>query len=630
MAPRRKAAAPVLVTPALATRVSHVPEGADWVHEPKLDGYRMQCQISGTRAVLLSRNGLDWSERFPNVKAAALGLRAADGTVLDGEVVAVARRGESPFQALQTALTQGAATNVIYWVFDLLASGGRDLRGLPLDERRAQLETLLNSVHRTSPIRLTKRCAGTPSSLLAKACARGEEGVISKRRDARYPTGRSQDWLKIKCGERDELVIIGFSPPAGSREHFGALLLAIHPLPGAPLRYAGRVGSGFSAASLEALVRLLEPIERDTPACTVPHDMTRGVRWVEPLLVAEVSFAEWTTDHLLRQATFLGLRQDKEAADVKKEMPAGDDTTGSAVQGVTISHGSRVVFKSVGVTKHDLAVYYEAVSSLMLPHITSRPLSTLRCPDGPGVACFFQKHWSASNAPHVKVMAVSEANGDSKEYAVARRAVDLIRLVQLNVIEFHPWASGGRSLELPDRLILDLDPGPGISWSVLRDSAVHVRDVLQGIGLRSWVKLSGGKGVHITLPLERRLDWNQFADFARILASRLVADNPGTFIDTAAKAARKRRIFVDWLRNVRGATAAAPWSVRARENAPVAVPLLWEELRSIDSASEMILPVVMEHLSAKPDDPWADMNATKQRVSSRVLASLADYQTLHR
>ena len=621
MVPPRKVSPPVFLTPALATRVPQVPDGNEWLHEPKFDGYRMQCHVVGKRAVLLSRNGLDWSTRFPNVITAAVTLMRGRNAVLDGEVLVPVPRGESPFQALQSALRDGAVTNAVYWVFDLLAAGGDDLRALPLDLRRARLQKIVGATNAKSPIRLTKALTGAPGTLLAKACARGEEGVISKRRDARYPTGRSRDWLKIKCGERDEFVIIGFSPPEGSREHFGALLLATHPLPGQPLRYAGRVGSGFSAAILNTLMRSLERIERHTPPCPVPRDVTRGVRWVEPQLVAEVSFAEWTTDHLLRQATFLGLREDKGADDVRIELAVADETGGRVVQGVTISHGERVVFAGNGVTKHDLALYYDAVSSLMLPHIASRPLSTLRCPDGPASACFFQKHWSATNAPHVKVMAVREANGESAEYAVATSAVDLVRLVQMNVIEFHPWASGARSLESPDRLILDLDPGPGISWPVLRESAVHVREMLETHGLRSWVKLSGGKGVHITVPLEHRLDWQQFADFARILASRLVADSPGTFVDKAAKDARRKRIFVDWLRNARGATAAAPWSVRARDNAPVAVPLLWDELRVIDSASEMTVPVVMNYLASQPDDPWADMLTTKQRVTAHMLAS---------
>ena len=604
-----------------------MPEGDDWLHEPKLDGYRMQCHISGKRAVLLSRNGLDWTARFPSVIAAAIALLRGGQAVLDGEVLVPVLHGASAFQSLQTALSKGAVPNAIFWVFDLLMEGRRDLRPLSLDERRLRLEEIVGTRSGKSPIRLTRPLKGAPSTLLAAACARGEEGVISKRRSARYPTGRSRDWLKIKCGERDELVIIGFSQPEGSREHFGALLLATHSALHTPLRYAGRVGTGFSDATLRTLLRALEQIERDTPPCNVPRGMSRGVRWVEPRMVAEVAFAEWTTDHLLRQATYLGLRDDKEATDVKQEVPNDDETPTDAVQTVPISHGERVVFAGGGVTKRDLALYYDAVSSLMLPHVRSRPLSTLRCPDGAAATCFFQKHWSATNASRVKVMAVTEANGQPHEYAVATRAADLIRLVQMNVIEFHPWASRGPRLESPDRLILDLDPGPGISWDVLRESALHVRDMLQRIGLRSWVKLSGGKGVHITVPLER-LDWQQFSDFSRILASRLVADQPATFVDKAAKDARKKRIFIDWLRNARGATAVAPWSVRARDNSPVATPLLWHELGVVDGADVMTVPVLMDYLASGPDDPWADLLTVRQRVTAQVLESIAGDGTM--
>ncbi len=291
---------------------------------------------------------------------------------------------------------------------------------------------------------------------------------------------------------------------------------------------------------------------------------------------------------------------------------------------MTISHGDRIVFAKVDVTKRDLALYYEAAAPLMLPHIKSRPLSTLRCPDGPTAQCFFQKHWSTSNAPHVKVTPVREADGGTESYAVADSAADLIRLVQMNVIEIHPWASSARTLESPDRLILDLDPGPGISWTNLRESAVHVRDTLSAVGLRSWVKLSGGKGVHVVLPLERRLSWEQFPDFARLLASRLVADSSGTFVDKASVALRKKRIFIDWLRNSRGATAVAPWSVRARDGAPVATPLDWDDLARIDGASVMTVPVVMDYLAARPDDPWAELLTEKQRVSDKVLSSLSE------
>ena len=611
------------VPPALATRVLEVPDGADWLHEPKLDGYRMQCHVSGKRAVLFSRNGLDWSARFPNVIAAAISVVNGGRAVLDGEILVPTTNGASPFQALQAALRSGEVNNAVYWVFDLLCHGRRDLRSLSLDERRAGLAQLLRGKSKFSPIQLTHALTGAPAELLAAACKRGDEGIISKRRSARYPIGRSREWLKIKCGERDELVIIGFSPPAGAREHFGALLLATRTARGSPLLYAGRVGSGFSGATLATLRTRLERIERDNAPCPVPRALTNGVRWVEPVLVAEVAFAEWTADRLLRQATFLGLREDKEAFDVRKESAVDAASADRTVQGITISHADRVVFDGVGITKHDLALYYEAVAPLMLPHIASRPLSTLRCPDGPQATCFFQKHWKATRTSAVRTMSLTEGDGSSDEYAIAGTAADLIRLVQMNVIEIHPWASKRRTLESPDRLILDLDPGPGVAWPDVRDAAMQVRALLDSAGLRSWVKLSGGKGVHVTVPLDRTLSWDQFSAFARLVAGRLAADLPRTFIDKAAKDARKNRIFIDWLRNARGATAAAPWSVRARANAPVAATLDWNELGFIDGADVFTVPVAMSYLALSPADVWEGMLSVKQRVTAGLVAKLA-------
>jgi len=627
-----------------------VPTSAKFQHEPKIDGYRIQCHVQGGIATLLSRNGLDYTHRFPRVAEAAVALLSRRRAVLDGEVAVPADEGRSPFQSLQVALRGGTVETAIFWVFDLLQDGPTDLRGQSLDARRARLSALMGAGTRDGIIRMTPSLDGTPETLLGEACARGEEGIISKRRDASYHPGRTRDWLKIKCGQRDEFVIVGYTQPEGSRSHFGALLLATRFKAGQSLRYAGRVGSGFTDAVLADLHRRMRQIERATPAVEVPGVMARGVHWVTPQLVADVAFAEWTIDGLLRHATFQGLRDDKEMRDVRKEVssangrattakasaaakprstaaqPAAATTSaqaaGESVAGVTISNGERLVFPEIALTKRDLAEYYESIAPLMLPHIAERPLSTVRCPDGPHKVCFYQKHWKASRGASVRTVAIDEADGEGGDYAVVRTAHDIVALVQWNVIELHTWESRSDALESPDRMILDLDPGPGVGWKTLREGAAHVRALLDTAGLESWVKLSGGKGVHITVPFERRLSWQQLTDLARLIAGRLVHDHPKLFVDVAAKDRRTRRIFIDWMRNSRGATAAAPWSVRARKNAPVSVPIAWGDLDRIDGPAVMTVPVVREFLASSPADPWSAMLGTRQRLSAKVLDAL--------
>jgi len=421
----RDATSPAHLPPALATRVDSVPTGRDWMHEPKIDGYRIQCHVHGDSAVLFSRKGLDWTTRFPGVADAATTLLRGGEAVLDGEIVVPVEDGQSPFQSLQAALREGPVHDAIYWVFDLLAEARSDLRNLPLHERRARLAALVGRPAKRAVIRMTPALTDRPESLLAKACQRGEEGVISKRVDAKYHAGRSRDWLKIKCGERDELVVIGFTEPEGSREHFGALLLASRSAAGAPLRYAGRVGSGFTDATLKVLHDALRTIERVTPCVAVPAPVARRAHWVEPRIVADVAFTEWTTDHRLRQATFLGIREDKEVSDVRKE-------TADMVAGIRISHGDRIVYPELKLTKRQLAEYVERATPLMLPHVADRPLSTMRCPDGAHGECFFQKHWPAARNMSVRTIRLAEARAKESDYAVAHDAGDLVALVGLD------------------------------------------------------------------------------------------------------------------------------------------------------------------------------------------------------
>ena len=637
-----------LLAPALATRVDVVPISDEWQHEPKIDGYRIQCHVQGRAATLLSRNGLDYSNKFSVVADAATALLGGRRVILDGEVVVPAADGRSPFQSLQVALRSGTVRTAVFWVFDLLVDGRTDLRTRPLDERRRRLAARIGQAGNDAVIRMIPTLVGLPETLLQAACARGEEGIISKRRDAPYLAGRSRGWLKIKCTQRDEFVIVGYTDPEGSRTHFGALLLASRATQGSVLRYAGRVGSGFTDRVLTDLHRRLRTLERPTPVVEVPRALTRGVHWVEPALVADVAFAEWTIDRVLRHATFQGLRDDKETTDVKREAvsrtatvtaatrqrakhampPARTVTTAKygtrdTIAGVQVSHADRVIYPELGLTKGDLAEYYEAVAPLMLPHVAGRPLSTVRCPDGPQQSCFFQKHWKRTRGAAVRTVAIDEHDGKGGDYAIAMTAHDLVALVQWNVIELHTWESRSDVLEAPDRLILDLDPGPGVGWKTVCDGAMCVRALLDDASLQSWIKLTGGKGVHITIPLDRRITWQQLSGLARLIAGRLVHDHPTMFVDVAAKERRNRRIFVDWMRNSRGATAVAPWSVRARAGAPVAVPIGWADLERIKGPDVMSVPVVRKFLESRPPDPWRDMLTTRQRLTAKVLDALA-------
>ncbi len=585
------------------------------MHESKLDGYRIQCHVLKGNVVLLTRNGLDWTAKFPSIQREAAAIAGNRDVVFDGEIVMPVKRGNSAFQALQRAITEQNTARVTYWVFDLLHYDGLDLRRLPLDERRAALRAVLAAATVQAHVKLSREQKGDPAKLLATACANGEEGIISKRRSAPYRAGRSMDWLKIKGGQQDEFVVIGVTAPQGSRQHIGALLVATRTTAGSALRYAGRVGSGMDTAMLRTIFTRLRQRDEKPEGLTAAAALPRGVQWVEPTLVINANFAEWTFDGLLRQATFGGIREDKPMQSVTRERRVSAPT-------IELTHADRIVYAESGIRKRDIAKYVEAVAPLMLPHIAGRPLSLLRCPGGAASACFFQKHWTAAQGHNITTREVVEADGTTDPYAVATNARDLAALVQSNALEIHVWGSKFPSLEKPDRIIFDLDPGPGVTWDAIRAAARDVRDRLQDAGLCSWVKLSGGKGLHVTVPLTGAMTWDQATLFSKLVATRLATDEPKRFTSTMAKSARGGRIFIDWMRNVRGATAIAPWSLRARAGAPIAMPILWEELDDITRGDLMSIGDVMEYLRSSPVDPWRDLFTTKQRFTAAMARTI--------
>ncbi len=642
---RRKAAAPATVAVTLATPVDDPPGGSDWVHEIKYDGYRIAARIDTGDVHLITRNGKDWTDRFPAV-ARALAELPTGGTWIDGEVVVFDERGVSDFGALQRALKEGRRDEVAYVAFDLLYEDGEDLRELPLVERKRRLRQLLERRRdQGGAVRFGDHIEGAGVDVFAEACRRRLEGVVSKRADAGYAGGRTRSWLKSKCGRRQEFVVGGFTDPGGARRGFGALLVGVHD-PDGSLRYAGRVGAGFDDATLERLAARLRKAERRTPPFADPPTgvQARGVHWVSPRLVAEVAFAEWTGDGLLRHPVFKGLREDKPPGAVvrevdevvaevapastpdggarssrpkKKRRDAHPSSAGAApekragktresVLGVAISHPDRLVFPDAGLTKLDMARYYEAVADRMVPYLERRPLTVIRCPGGVKEGCFYQKHVTPSVPRAVAKVRVRGA-GDGKDitYPVVDTPEALIAMVQNGVVEFHVWGSQAGAIESPDLVVFDLDPGPDVEWRRVREAARTLREELERRGLESFIKTSGGKGLHVVAPFAASARWPAVAAFAREVVEALADREPERYTATMSKAKRQGKVFIDHFRNGRGATSVAPYSLRARPGAPVALPISWDELGRTAGGGAWTAERVLRRLRSDGADPWA-------------------------
>jgi bifunctional non-homologous end joining protein LigD len=618
------------VVPQLATLVDSAPTGAEWTFEIKYDGYRLEAVIERGKARLFTRRGNDWTARFAAIARRLARLPVTSAT-LDGELVALDRSGKSMFHQLQQSLDAGDDAALTFFAFDLLYLDDGDLRTLPLSARRKKLEQLLRRGRATTtgPVRIGQRITGTPAALVRAACRLGLEGVIGKRLDAPYVSGRNRNWVKVKCGHRQEFVVIGFTPPRKSRVGVGSLLLAVHE--GKTLRYAGRVGSGLSDGDLRDLLKQLRHLERPTtPLATRPTGIPGVARWVKPVMVVEVAFTEWTSDGLLRHPVFQGIRKDKPAVEVRREEEqmsqprsrtrSAASTEAATVAGVRITHPDRVVYPELGITKLELARHFERVAPLMLPHVAGRPLSLVRCPQGSAHECFFQKHWTGTRPPSIDAVAIRQSDGKNHPHVVVHDVEGLVTLVQWGVMEVHPWGARADQPERPDRIIFDLDPGPGVGWDDLRAAALGVRGVLQGLGLDSWVKTSGGKGLHVELPIARRSSWDDVSQFARGVAQHMQGAFPDRFIAKASKAARHGVIFVDWLRNTRGATAVAPWSTRARASAGVSVPISWTQLARLTAGDQYTLLSVR---TRRPrHDPWEAMQTHTQSLTASMLRRL--------
>lgn len=608
--------------PQLTDHRNTAPDGETWLHEIKWDGYRLLADVRDGVVALRSRNGLNWTEDFPEVVQAIQALQVTD-LRLDGELVVLDAQGRSDFTGLQKVIDGTARQPLRYVVFDMPGVAGVDISRAPLLERKTLLKDLLGDTPGT--LAYSDHVLDHGPAVFEASGKAGFEGIISKRVDAPYVNARSPSWVKVKHENTDEFLVVGYTDPKGSRSGFGSLLMAAPDQGG--LRYVGRVGTGFDDAKLAAMHRQLKALDTDKAAVELPSHVpfkASSVHWVNPTLVAEVAFRGWAKEGLLRQASFKRLREDKTAKELGAAASAVPDTAAKvtktpakakapdrAADGVTISHPERVVFAKARLTKGDVADYYRQMARWILPEVARRPLSLLRCPDGVDKPCFFQKHHGTGLGDAVEAIPLEQKSG-REDYLYIEDTEGLLQLVQMNTLELHPWGASVDDPEHPDRLVFDLDPGEDVTWTAIKAAARDVRDRLKEIGLESFVRLSGGKGIHVVVPLTPKADWAQAKDFCESFAQAMAEHAPDRYVATMSKAKRTGVIFIDWLRNARGATSVCSWSLRARPSAGVAVPLRWEELGRVTAADAFALPKALQRAQKLKKDPWEGIDQVKQ------------------
>ena len=624
----RKSQLPDFVAPQLATLVDRVPQGKDWLHEIKFDGYRILCRISNRRISLVTRNRQDWTERLTFLVRAA-GELPVDNALIDGEVVALNENGTTSFQLLQNSLSTHATENLVFYVFDLLHLNGNDLMQLPLLTRKEILVEILKSKSSSSAIRYSEHWLGEGDRLYDEACRSGLEGVISKRADQPYKPGRGRDWVKTKCVQNQEFVIGGFTDPAGSRAGLGALLVGVHDERGR-LVYAGKVGTGFSRQSLIDLRSRLDSLASKAPPFINPPRgaEARGVHWVKPELIAAISFTEWTGDSMLRHPSFEGLREDKPPVAITRERVSGANTWNSSkpdgaveIAGIKLTHPDRILYPEQGITKRELALYFEQIADWILPHVVDRPLTLVRCPEGHNKQCFYQRHVTDSASEWIRPVPIRE-KGKLVNYVAIKDLQGLIALVQMGVLELHTWGCTTDHIDQPDRLIFDLDPDPEISWEPLKQAAQSLRAYLSDLGLTSFVKTTGGKGLHVVVPVVPKIDWDNAKEFSKRVAEWMVRQAPDRYTATMSKAKRQGKIYIDYLRNAKTATAVSAYSTRARAGAPVSVPLRWGELGGDVREDYFNVRNILQHLSRSRKDPWHDYETARRAITPALMKRL--------
>ncbi len=609
----KKGILPVFVEPSLAMLADKPPKGANWLHEIKYDGYRMQARLDGGKVKLLTRKGLDWTRRFPSIERELKNLPLSSG-LLDGEIIVQDESGVSSFSGLQSDLKSGRHDRMAFMVFDMLYCEGSNLTGVALVERKKALQAVLDNLPASSQVRFSEHLEANGDELLQHACQLGLEGIISKQANSKYISTRGGHWIKSKCNMRQEFVVVGYVPSTASRGAIGSLVLGYYE--NGKLVHAGRVGTGFSNELAIELKKTLQQLETSQPKfkTVVTSLNSRGVKWVKPQLVAEVEYRGWSSDNLLRQASFKGLREDKTAQEIVREEIRGPSGRNEfSISDFRLTHPERVLWEDQGITKEGLAEFYAGIADWILPYVTGRVLSLVRCPSGTSDKCFYAKHvWKGAD-PSLELVDV----GEGKPMVAISDLRGLIALVQSSVLEIHPWGSQIRNLELPDRLTIDLDPGEAVEWNGVIAAAREVRERLKLHKLESYVKTTGGKGLHVVVPLNPKATWEVAKGFCQSLAEAMAGDAPEKYVSVITKSRRRGRIFVDYLRNGRGATAVAAYSTRARAGAPVSVPLTWEELATGIRANHFSVGNLQQRLDYLKRDPWEGFFEMKQILNVR-------------
>ncbi|WP_338498839.1 DNA ligase D [Pseudomonas sp. WP18] len=636
---------PETLKPELATLVESAPDG-EWLYEIKFDGYRIMARIDHGGVRLITRNGHDWTHKLPT-QAEALAALGLESAWLDGEMVVANEHGVPDFQALQNAFDAGSSGQIAYYLFDLPYLNGMDLRNVPVQDRRTALQAVLQA--NDSPLlRFSDAFEQTPEALLNSACQMQMEGLIGKRIGSVYTSRRSSDWIKLKCKNRQEFVVIGFSEPKGARSAFGALLLGLHDADSGQLRYAGKVGTGFNEATLKSIHQQLLPLERKKPAVINPPTgyEAKGVHWLEPTLLAEVAFAEMTKEGSVRHAVFHGLRDDKPAKAITQELAKPVDKTSaqkttakrpskgdakpaaakpkakakdkagdtSALDGkVRITHPDRVIDATTGTTKRQLAEYYASVAEFILPELAERPVALVRAPDGIAGELFFQK-----NAERLAIPGITTLDKDvtGQPVMIINNAQALIGAVQMSTVELHTWNATTVDLDKPDRFVLDLDPDPALPWKRMVEATQLTLSVLDELGLKAFLKTSGGKGIHIVVPLTRKAGWDEVKDFSHAIVSHIAKLLPDRFSAVSGPKNRVGRIFIDYLRNGLGATTICAYAVRTRDGLPVSVPIYRDEVAQLKGANLWNVHNVHERLAEVGHEPWADLKKTRQSITA--------------
>jgi DNA ligase D len=606
-----KAAPPARIEPQLATPVPKPPGGDDpaertgelWLHEIKFDGYRTMAHVVDGTVRLMTRAGLDWTRRYGDLPQAFSRLPVSQA-IIDGEIMVLDDKGISRFALLQDALAEGAGSKLHFYAFDLLHLDGWDLRKAPLIKRKALLAELLAGQAANSAIQYSDHVEGDGRGLYEQATELGLEGVVSKRADAIYQSGRSKSWTKVKALQKGDFVIAGYTV---SDRAEGLAALGMAEFENGELHYRGKVGTGFDSGMARDLLARLERLTAGaTPPEGAPREIMREMHWVKPLLSARIHYANRTADNALRHGVFRGLRDVgglTTPAPVKRKRLIAEADLAT----IWVTNPQRRLFGKTGPTKLDIAVYYALVGDFMLPHIIGRPVSLVRCPTGRPQDCFFQRHAFTGMPASVAVFESVNSEGETKTYLSVEDAKAYLALAQFGVVEFHTWGTHRTKLDRPDQIVFDLDPGEGISWREVVEAAVHIKGGLEGLGLEPFVKTSGGKGIHITVPVTRKQNWKKLHQVSSAISTLLAASAPDTFTTTMGKENRKKRIFIDFHRNARGHTSAAPYSLRARTNLPASTPVSWTDLETIDAPEDLnyaSLPGLLE----TSGDPWAEID----------------------